>query len=69
MKIKYEDHFERRPDVQGGKPVIKGTQVLVRDVLVVLVEVVVTVPTVVGRVTGGGMVPPGVGGEKRKAER
>lgn len=38
MKMKYEDHFESRPDVQGGKPVIKGTEVLVRDVLALLAK-------------------------------
>jgi uncharacterized protein (DUF433 family) len=38
LKLKYEDHIERRPDVQGGRPVIKGTDVLVRDVMVLLAE-------------------------------
>lgn len=38
MKVRYEDHFESHPDVQGGKPVIKGTRVLVRDVMQLLAQ-------------------------------
>ncbi len=34
--MKYEDHFEQDPDVRDGLPVIKGTTVLVRDVMAVL---------------------------------
>lgn len=34
--MKYEDHFESRPDIHDGKPIIKGTEVLVRDVMQVL---------------------------------
>jgi uncharacterized protein (DUF433 family) len=34
--MRYEDHFEQDPDVRDGKPVIKGTTVLVRDVMAVL---------------------------------
>ena len=34
--MKYEDHFERRPDVQDGKPVIKGTEVTMVEVMQVL---------------------------------
>ena len=34
--MKYEDHFERNPDVADGRPVIKGTTVPVQDVMRVL---------------------------------
>jgi uncharacterized protein (DUF433 family) len=34
--MRYEDHFESRSDLHDGKPVIKGTDVLVRDVMQVL---------------------------------
>lgn len=31
--MRYDDHFEKRPDVKDGKPVVKGTEVLVTDVM------------------------------------
>ena len=34
--MRYEDHFESRPDLHEGRPVIKGTNVLVREVMQVL---------------------------------
>lgn len=34
----YEKHFERRPEMCGGAPVIRGTRVTVRTVLASLAE-------------------------------
>lgn len=31
--MKYEDHFEKNPDIQGGPPVIKGTEVTLHSVM------------------------------------
>ena len=38
MTTDYSDFFERRADVCGGEPVIKGTRVTVRTVLASLAE-------------------------------
>jgi uncharacterized protein (DUF433 family) len=38
MKVDYGDHFERRPGVSGGQPVIRGTRVPLRTVLASLAE-------------------------------
>ena len=31
--MNYEDHFERNPAIQGGVPVIKGTEVTLHSVM------------------------------------
>jgi len=46
--MKYEDHFERNPDVAGGRPVIKGTRVPVQEVMRVLATGI-TIPEVLER--------------------